>query len=138
MADRRYRKGYDFLYTRVGFALDGDSICFYCGLPATCEDHTFPLIFLDAMLKSEGDIPYDRLFVVPSCKECNGILNTNVFPHLRMRKQYLKRRLARRYKKLLIMPDWRDIDLVEMSQRLVHDIELHLAKKEQIKQRLAY
>lgn len=139
MKQNEYRQGYDFLYSRKGFAPgEGLNCCYYCGLLADEIDHSFPLIYLHGLLKAGEYVPHSRLIIVPSCHECNGILASHVFPNLSMRKRYLKKRLRGRYRKLLSMPDWSESDYKEMSPRLIENIEMHLVKKKLIQERLAY
>ena len=139
----------DFLYTKQGFErtrtyiqLGGCSFvgcpCYYCGDLATCDDHVYPVVALRS-LYGLTDLPPARLMViVPACQECNGVLGDEVFPSLISRKNYLKKRLRRRHKRLLALPTWHPQELNDLGPGLREYVELGFLQQEHLKKRLAW
>jgi hypothetical protein len=144
-----YRRSFHHLYKRQGFdrtaqyeQYDGSTYeacpCYYCGEPATHEDHAYPLVAL-ASIYGLSDLPSPRLLVVlPACAECNGILADKVFPTLLRRKTHLKTRLRERYKRLLDIPLWGDAELGRLGQAMQEYVLLGLRQQRILERRLQW
>lgn len=115
-----------------------DDICYYCGLPADVIDHVIPKIVLKSHDAVGHDIRKNRTLTVPACRECNSLLSASVQKTLQERKRELKIRLKRKYKKLLIMPEWNEEELSELSPRLRQYIEASQKHKQLVKLRILY
>ena len=116
--------------------------CYYCGLPASAEDHVIPKIVLKSYqavgMGMLDAIRGKRVLLVPACRECNSLLGASVQRTLTERKQELKARLKKKYKKLLKMPTWKETELKELSYTLRKTVEVALQEKELIKNRLSW
>lgn len=94
--------------------------CEYCGEPAQARDHVVPRAFRRAL---DGTRELMVLLArmpdtVPACHECNGIIGADVFDSLDEKRTEIQRRLARRYRRLLCMPQWDDDELNELQGRV--------------------
>lgn len=127
--DRIYRRFLASHYTKHAFDakrtyvdISGSSYittpCYYCGIPATSEDHVLPLIVYRELLAMNEPPEKKRLLVVPSCHECNVLLTDNIFPSLQARKKYLKRRLRSRYQHIIHIPRWEEWEMRELGENL--------------------
>lgn len=76
--------------------------------------------------------------IVDCCLECNMLLSNSIQSTLNARKTELKRRLVRKYKKILSTPHWSEAELNELGPDLLFHIQTILKVKTQIKARLAY
>lgn len=89
--------------------------CYYCGHPATCEDHAIPHSLLARVDVTRNGYGVDTL---PSCTECNTLLGSKVFDTLAERKGYLSKQLRKRHKRDLVAPQWSDSELAELAYNL--------------------
>ncbi len=125
----------------VGRPKEGDC-CYYCGRQATQIDHVVPQSTIRMIAMSTENITYDlmknRALTVHSCGECNRLLSDSYQDTLIERKAELKKRLRRRYKKILEMPDWNEKEFEGLEWFFQSDIEYHLQKKELVKKRLKW
>ena len=112
--------------------------CYYCGMSAIARDHTIPRIILKSLDSVGINIRGRRKLIVPTCTQCNSLLGASYQKTLEKRKQILKNRLRKKYRKLLAMPDWTEKDLEPMGYSLQTTIISSLIKKEEIKRRLAW
>jgi hypothetical protein len=116
-----HREGFDVTRLYVDLFSGGSystTPCFYCGLQATCEDHSYPLMALSQLL-AEGQPPAKRqLTIVPSCHECNGILADHLFPNQSARKRFIKKRLRQKYQRIFTLPTWEEAEIRELGTTL--------------------
>lgn len=85
-----------------------EKICIYCGLPSEVLDHILPYAHRDNPLAASW-------YLAPACAECNGILSDSLQATVGDRIKEAKKRLRKRYKKLLAAPNWTMEELAEMS-----------------------
>ena len=116
------------------------SQCHYCGMIATGYDHVIPLVIAQQIghLDVIEELTERRILLVPCCKECNSLLSDSFQEGLAERKVELKRRLRRRYKKILKMPRW-DLEMMdegEMGRMILDFIQHGMKLKEIIRTRL--
>lgn len=118
------------------------TVCFYCGAPADSIDHVVPKSLLrdladdpqaQALLTARG-----RILEVDCCRQCNSLLGSDYDQTLAERKARLRRRLRRRYARLLDMPDWTDSELGHMGRYLQQYILAHSAQRDWVRERLTY
>lgn len=104
-------------------------VCFYCGEPADCIDHTIPYSwFRDA--KRTGQRQQESVgFMTYSCKECNQILGNKIFPTI-------QDRLLRHKKEMNVV--WDNEDLSTVSGRLQEYIKQQNNLNLKIRTRLAW
>lgn len=118
--------------------------CYYCGEPAGTTDHVVPQSMLEALgVLGDGAVNdvlvrFGRRLTVPACLECNVVLNNSYQDTLAKRKAELKRRLKRRYKKILRTPDWTDRELSQLGERLQQAVIGAIVKRDVILRRLRY
>ncbi len=96
--------------TVVGWMFD-KSVCFYCGEHATQKEHVVPQSTL-----------YPT-WIVPSCVECNVLAGAKPFVSVLDKMHWLKDRRARRYAKLLKMPEWTEDEIAELGHALRSKVE---------------
>lgn len=147
--DSAYRRWLNGRYTRLGFdrvRMYVDPLgfsyvstpCYYCGNPATCEDHTMPLVLLRSLIDAGADEPTKKYWLVPACHECNNTLHSKRFLELRTRKAYIKQRLRKRYARILAIPTWHKDELDELGFTLRTNILQGMEQKHLIQERLAW
>ena len=121
------------LYERIGNL--GDP-CIYCGVESSTWDHVPPLHFVSRLGHECRDRFWLRL--LPACPECNGLLGGILKTHVIERRSHVRRRLERKYARLLRIPDWDDTELNQLSQKLQFDIRSRLRAKAFIRQRINF
>jgi hypothetical protein len=107
--------------------------CYYCGEPATEQDHVVPrswLPVLRPMVNSEVPTTVD------CCSECNRILSNSLQDSLVDRVAELKARLRARYRHLLEMPEWTTEELQDLGRGLRGVVAAALVKRTCIERRL--
>lgn len=121
-----------------------ETICYSCGEDATGIDHVVPQAMLQTLSMLEDAevtailVRFNRRLTVPCCGDCNSTLSNSYQDTLEKRKAELKRRLRRRFKKFIEMPDWTDRELSQLGYRLQQHVIGAVAKKEMILRRLRY
>lgn len=111
--------------------------CAYCGLPSTDREHVIPKSFTQALSDMDEVLP-ERLYLVPSCRECNSMSGSKVFENVTQKRRYIHQRIRERYQKLLRMPTWTDGDLEELSPDLARYVRHGLQFKDLISSRLTW
>ena len=92
--------------------------CFYCGLPASTVDHVPPKNLRDRV-EILGLSNRYTFHEVQACFECNtSALGGRAIWTLSARKQFVKRWLRKRYKRLLGAPKWTDREIMELGYML--------------------
>ena len=115
--------------------------CYYCGLPASSIDHVIPRSLLEDLQDipdAMREITAGRRLTVPACRECNCMLSDNYDETLADRKARLKERLRRKYRSILVVPDWNDDELEQVSEALQSHIRAGIAHRNLIRRRLAW
>ena len=116
--------------------------CYYCGDVATVTEHVIPRSILrqyaHLSLDELRQVTVGRKLVVPACKECNYLLGDSMQETINERKNLVKKKLAKRYKKLLRMPNWTREELEEMGPGLAKYIQHCVEEKRWIRARIAY
>lgn len=79
--------------------------CVYCGDPAEVRDHVIPYTYNYTAKRTHHAHQYKAKECVPSCRECNYVLNKHFIPTIAGRAAYLADKLVRRYRKRLNRPD---------------------------------
>lgn len=114
-----------------------EKACYYCGVIADTIDHVPPtsirptLVSLGLHLK----IPFKE---VRACRECNSLLGSRDIWLLTQRKQFIKKALRRRYKKILKCPEWTDSELASLNGSLQSFVIQRQVLKEILFKRLAW
>jgi hypothetical protein len=96
--------------------------CVYCGDLANTEDH-----FPPASCTNSG-------FLLPCCKECNGFAGTDFCKRAEM----VKKKIEKKYKKILAMPEWDWEELRKIKANLRKEIKKCLEQKKSAQLRLAW
>lgn len=110
--------------------------CHYCGSPADTTDHVPPR-HARAQLIAVGLADRFPFFEVDCCRECNGLLGARLWT-IRARRRYIKWTLRRRYARLLLTPDWSDLELVKLGPTLRSAVLAGVIGARIIRARLAY
>ena len=75
---------------------------------------------------------------VPACRECNSMIGADGLT-FEERQQILKKRLAKKYRKAHLFPDWSDEELAKLDPGILKESVIRsLALRESINARLAY
>jgi hypothetical protein len=85
-----------------------------------------------------GEMVRGRKLVVPACRECNALLGSSYQQDLSKRKKYLKTRLKEKYKSILQMNGWAELELDEMGFELRSHILAAIQQKRVIEARLSW
>jgi hypothetical protein len=92
--------------------MDNLTPCTYCGAIAGTRDHVPPKVIRGMLRETvpgwEKQYPPE---VVPACLECNVLLNKEALLTVVERKAWIKKKLRRRYARLLAMPEWSEEEL---------------------------
>jgi hypothetical protein len=92
-------------------------LCEYCGDPSDTVDHT-PAISHRHQIIMAGLKKRIPFISVPACRSCNSTIGNRPLWSTEERRDYVKKRLRRRYASLLRMPRWNRDDLEELDGRL--------------------
>ena len=107
--------------------------CFYCGAVADTRDHFIPTTFY---LRIQDFGHTKNSLIVPACRECNSTAGNEVFYTPREKRQYIKERYLKRYKKILNAPDWTETELKGLGPLLQPHVRRLQAEKYFLKRRL--
>jgi hypothetical protein len=111
--------------------------CYYCGEPADTTDHVPPQCIRPLMLRDPVGFKQYKFCEVDCCKECNSGLGKR-FWTLAERKNEVAKRIRRKYKKLLEMPDWTVAELATVSSRMRDQILSQLKRRGVARRRLSW
>lgn len=133
---RRLLRGLNLPMGRAKVIID-EFACTYCGMSADTIDHVPPQVARPFLLSQGLHLKYP--FVeVRCCRECNSLLGAQAYWTVADRKRYIKKRLRRRYRDYLRMPEWKDSELQELGRGL-HDMVLQSqVMQDLIKKRLGW
>ena len=117
------------------------NVCYYCGQSADSIDHVIPQYLLRQLvalgdMEITKDILRQRALKVWACRECNCLLGSSFQDSLVERKQFVKEKLKKKYRKVIELPKWDDDELNEMGYFLRQYIENAARLKEFIVQRI--
>jgi len=112
----------DYLYKII----EGDR-CVYCGIDAEVYDHVPPMTCC----------PMNGL-KYPSCRRCNSFLNSSAQSDIEARKQSLIKQYAKKYKKILKMPEWEEWEIREEEFDIQCIIREGLVVKEMVLSKLEH
>ncbi len=116
--------------------------CYYCGLSTNEKDHVIPRNMLkmikDLDIEIRNKIMGKRILIIPSCRECNSLLSASYQNNLRKRKRELKRRLRKKYKKLLQIPSWSQYEIYKLGPTLKQVVQASCYHKKIIEERLKW
>lgn len=111
--------------------MDGQvDICTYCGALANDRDHVIPAAY-------EGVRVFTPSNWVWACRECNAILQDNMFVTVEERAAYLAEQLERRHRRLLKMGRWYPNELDELGPRMRAAVIRDLKMKQIVADRIA-
>ncbi len=121
--------------------------CFYCGVNSSSIDHFIPQSF-QKTLTQFGDIQSAPQQVVddilrkqkflPACRECNSMASDGVFETPDQKKSFVKAKIARRFERILLLPDWSEEDISGLNYELQKSVRGGLADREMVRQRLKW
>ncbi len=109
--------------------------CYYCGLPGITVDHIPPTSFRER-LADMGLLGRYPFIEVRACTQCNSWLGAKHLFTPAKRKAYIKKRLWKKYRRHLTLPQWSDSELAQIGYVLRTKVLSSLEKAELIKARL--
>ena len=119
------------------------NVCYYCGQRADSVDHVIPKSML-RQLAALGDaqitktVLRKRALKVWACRECNCLASDSFQDSLVERRNFVKAKLRKRYRKILAIPKWEESELEELGYVLRQHVELYARIKEWIKLRISF
>lgn len=113
------------------------SDCTYCGEIGGTRDHVIPLSVLRSG-RRQGGKGKGWGETVPACTECNVLLGTSLLPSMDARAGLIAGALARRYGKLLTMPEWTEAELGELGPDMRRHVTGSLERAARVRLRIAY
>jgi len=119
----RRRKYWRSIWVDKSDVWGSQNVCYYCGAKADSIDHIIPystlrkLVALDDKAITKQMISR-RVLKVWACRECNSMLKDSLQESLPERKACLKKRLRRRYKRVLALPDWTPDEIEELGYNM--------------------
>lgn len=119
----------------------GQTPCYYCGDVADSIDHVIPRSLLARLdLATQVAMPRPYADTVPCCRDCNCRLNSSYQETLTERKLELKRRLRKRWGRLVqATPEWTEEQLADLADGYFKDaIIAQLALREHVLRRLRW
>lgn len=105
--------------------------CTYCGMNAAHMDHVVPKVYSNSQSVS-------RDCCVPACAECNQLLRDFYYVTVAERAGWLAIAIARKHKKLLGSPDWREEDYECLEGRLLRHVKAQQFKKVTVRARISF
>ena len=119
------------------------NICYYCGQRANSIDHVIPQSLIRMLVALDDkeitkEILRKRALKVWTCRECNSLASCSIQDSLRERREFVKDKLRKRYKKILDLPKWEENEIEELGYNLQVYVRSSAKWKEFIKQRIAY
>lgn len=100
--------------------------CVYCGMTADTKDHYPP-----RCTRTDG-------VTLPCCRLCNSLVGDRYPYSLADRMDYVKRRLASRYRRLLASPDWGEDELTDLGYSLSTRVLASCNRKAMVADMLAW
>jgi hypothetical protein len=89
------------------------------------------------MADAEAEVEED-LRKVPCCLECNTILGNKLILSIGERRNHVRQKLRKKYKKFLFMPRWDEDELAELDSDLAEHIRRASNFSEHLKKRLSW
>ncbi len=110
--------------------VEPNSACFYCGEIATSADHVVPM--------SWARVVFTKQWLVPACGECNSILGNRELWDPEDRLGFVRKKLQKKYRKVLKAPVWDEEDLSELGPTLQAGVRGRQALREAVERRLSH
>ncbi len=101
--------------------------CMYCGEPADQREHVYPRSLFGE------DTPK-----VWACAECNQIAGAKLFESIEEKRDFIIKRLERKYRSILSIPDWAEDEIEELEGNMRQAVKQIVEANKWIKQRLAW
>jgi hypothetical protein len=96
-------------------------------------DHVPALSVLSNLREAEIDVSYLRKY--PACRECNSILGACPILSIPERRDIVRERLRKKYRKLLQVPRWDEEELSELDPHFAQYVRASVAAAEIAKRR---
>ena len=109
--------------------------CFYCGCEAEFKDYAPPLKYAEFYLKTAENC---SLAIIPCCKECCEYLQSCREGLIEERKEYINRKIEKKYKKALNIYEKWDEDEAQESGQFVRSVTAGIKLGEEAYKRLRY
>jgi hypothetical protein len=106
-------------------------VCVYCGVAANTKDHLLPESW-------SGKAKRRWIATVPACGQCNSAINDTPEFSISKRREVAKEVIARRYRKVIDLPDYTPQQLAEYGKNLRAYIRKGLAERDEALRRLRW
>jgi hypothetical protein len=109
--------------------------CVYCGSKyGNTKDHVIPVCITTS--RDRRKYRPNNKGTVDCCEECNRSLGDNFFLDVEDRARFLLKFYSRKYRKLLLSPDWTEKELKELGYNLQKSLKDSALQKKVVKDRL--
>ena len=115
--------------------------CVYCGQPKDCFDHVFPLSRAAQInLQNAGARKQIKfgLYIVPCCNSCNLIAGNAPFCKIIDKRNYIQKKLYKKYKKKLRTVMWDEDEINELGKNLRAEVLKMLNNRYVLEKRVYY
>lgn len=106
-------------------------VCVYCGDPADTSDHLIPTALT-------GKERRRYVLTVPSCLQCNSAISDRVVHSINDRRRIAQAHIARKFKKILSVPDYSPEEIHEFEGSLRASVIQAQSTKEWVTSRLRW
>lgn len=117
------------------------NFCIYCGEPATCEDHVFPIslaVNLECWRPNVKQFLKQGLNIFPACDECNHLAGNKPFRLIREKRQFIQKKLRKKYFRNSKQVVWDDEELQELKGNLKRYVIVKQNKKAFAEMRISF
>lgn len=115
--------------------------CVYCGEPADCLDHVFPLSLasgLDLARPSVKSELKQGLNLVPCCNSCNGFASNRPFTLIREKRAWIQAKIKKKYKRHLRQIEFDDDELAEFGRNLLDFVNASVDRRNRLLSRITF
>lgn len=106
-------------------------VCVYCGVRGSTRDHIEPKTWTGSAARA-------FVVTVPSCGECNSMINDSFAPTIPERREIAHTRIRKKYKRILNYQDYSEEEINEFEGMLREAVISGLEDKKVIQARLAW
>lgn len=110
------------------FVFGSRGTCTYCGGDGVSQDHVIPVSWF-RKVPVRGSTSDRRGIRTWSCTYCNSVLSNNWFDTFSERCSYVESSYRRKYRRILGLDTWDEVELAELSGKLRSYVELQNSQR---------
>jgi len=112
--------------------------CYYCGDPSDTLDHVPAIDWVYSLGPDSFEKQGIKLWLVPACRECNGLCNDKPLHTVTQRANFLWRAIENRYRKVLNGMSFTESELKEYGPNLRGVLRKHRDLAFWVERRLSF